>query len=171
MAGALSHSMVPLHEVLSHEDALSELQPWGIQNQDDYRKLPQIGIDDPALFDASFPRPEGVSSTWPAEHVVRITRRSAFSGVSLVYRYAVSTSVFGRPRSDLEIDEDDYEEDEDDTFSELGESVKGLVEIDSQAREQERLREVQGISTQAMSDKQLEEFGEIPDDIEDGDFE
>ena len=173
MAGALQHSMVPLHEVLPNEVALQELLPWGIESTDDFLNLPQIAIDDPALLDASLPRPNGVVSSWPAQYVVRITRRSAFSGVSVAYRYVVATSAFGRTRSDLEIDEEDIEfiEDEDE-FSELTEGLKDLADRESELEEQEKQFEEEGISTEAMSDDELESFGEFPEEEdEEGEFE
>ena len=95
MADALSHSMVPLHEVLSVKEALKELEPWGIQSEYDFNKLPLIAIDDPALVSAS-QRANGSGAQWPAGQVVRVTRRSAYTGVSVGYRLVVSTSAFGR---------------------------------------------------------------------------
>lgn len=95
MADALSHSMVPLHEVLSLKQALKELQPWGIQSEFDFKKLPLIAIDDPALVSAS-QRTTGSGERWPAGQVIRITRRSAYTGISIAYRLAVPTSAFGR---------------------------------------------------------------------------
>ncbi len=95
MADALSHSMVPLHEVLSLQKALEELRPWGIESENDFNKLPLIAIDDPALVSAS-QRATGSGAQWPAGQVVRVTRRSAYTGVSVAYRLAVPTSAFGR---------------------------------------------------------------------------
>lgn len=95
MADALSHSMVPLHEVLSVQEALRELEPWGIQSEYDFNKLPLIAIDDPALVSAS-QRATGSGAQWPAGQVVRVTRRSAYAGVSVAYRLVVPTSAFGR---------------------------------------------------------------------------
>ena len=95
MADALSHSMVPLHEVLSLQKALEELRPWGIESENDFNKLPLIAIDDPALVSAS-QRATGSGAQWPAGQVVRVTRRSAYTGVSVAYRLVVPTSAFGR---------------------------------------------------------------------------
>ena len=95
MADALSHSMVPLHEVLSVKEALKELEPWGIQSEYDFNKRPLIAIDDPALVSAS-QRATGSGAQWPAGQVVRVTRRSAYTGVSVAYRLVVPTSAFGR---------------------------------------------------------------------------
>ena len=132
MAGALNHSMVPLHEIISEQEAYTELAPWELEKTDlngnsylNLDLLPKIAIDDPALLDASLPRPPGVSTTWPAGEVVRITRRSAFAGISVAYRLVVASHVFDwRTRSDLETPEpDDWEEDED-GWAELSSVVK-----------------------------------------------
>ena len=76
-------------------EALKELEPWGIQSEYDFNKLPLIAIDDPALVSAS-QRATGSGAQWPAGQVVRVTRRSAYTGVSVAYRLVVPTSAFGR---------------------------------------------------------------------------
>jgi DNA-directed RNA polymerase subunit H (RpoH/RPB5) len=96
--------MVPLHEIISASDAQVELEPWGVAQhgiEDVHQFIPHIAVDDPALLDASLPRPVGVSASWPIGEVVRITRRSAFSGVSLAYRVVIGSVAFpgGRPGS------------------------------------------------------------------------
>ena len=100
MADALKHSMVPNHELLSDKQALEELEPWGITSKTHFNRLPLIAIDDPALVSAAL-RPSFDSvqegTDWPIGQVVRITRRSAYSGISLAYRLVVGTSAFGRP--------------------------------------------------------------------------
>ena len=122
MADALSHSMVPLHEVLSVPQALKELEPWGIQSEYDFNKLPLIAIDDPALVSAS-QRATGSGAQWPAGQVVRVTRRSAYTGVSVAYRLVVPTSAFGRIAATegvvFEQDEEaeDQEEEQEEGFS------------------------------------------------------
>jgi DNA-directed RNA polymerase subunit H (RpoH/RPB5) len=107
MVRALSHSMVPYHQILTDEEAAVQLTPWGIVDKDgiiDKQKLPPIAMDDPALFDAAIQsglgRPAGVTNSWPLDQVVRIERRSVFSGVSVFYRVVVSDSAFGEIRKD-----------------------------------------------------------------------
>jgi|SaaInlStandDraft_1057018.scaffolds.fasta_scaffold21640_5 DNA-directed RNA polymerase subunit H (RpoH/RPB5) len=116
MAEALQHSMVPMHEVLPHDEALSELQPWDIVSVEDFTKLPLIAIDDPALVSAVSQTEKGATPTWPAGHVVRITRRSAYAGISTAYRLVVGTSAYGRTSAadvELVMFEDYFEEQED----------------------------------------------------------
>lgn len=108
MAGSMSHALVPYHEVLSDTQAAIELEPYGIVDDlgvINLSSLPPIPMDDPALLSACVPRPEGVSPSWPLNKVVRIERRSIFTGVSIAYRCVSSVSAFpvaykGRPRSD-----------------------------------------------------------------------
>ena len=104
----MSHALVPYHEVLTDAQAAIELQPYGIVNEQgviNLSALPPIPMDDPALLSACVPRPEGVSPSWPLNKVVKIERRSIFTGVSIAYRCVSSVSAFpvaykGRPRSD-----------------------------------------------------------------------
>ena len=117
MAEALQHSLVPMHEVLPHDEALSELQPWDIVSVEDFTKLPLIAIDDPALVSAVSQTEKGATPTWPVGHVVRITRRSAFSGISTAYRLVVGTSAYGRTSAadvELVVFEDYFEQQEQD---------------------------------------------------------
>ena len=126
MAGSISHSLVPWHEVLSDQEALQELAPYGIVNDGviNLSALPPIPMDDPALLGACVPRPAGVSSDWPLNKIVRIERRSVFSGISIAYRVVSNVSAFpaafkGRKRADqlgikevqelglIEVDEDE----------------------------------------------------------------
>ena len=108
MAGSLSHSLVPWHEVLTDKQAREELKVYGIVNVDgaiQLSALPPIPMDDPALLGACVPRPTGVPSDWPLNRIVRIERRSAFAGISIAYRVVSSVSGFpaafkGRKRSD-----------------------------------------------------------------------
>ena len=120
MADALSHSMVPLHEVLSVKEALKELEPWGIQSEYDFNKLPLIAIDDPALVSAS-QRATGSGAQWPAGQVVRVTRRSAYTGVSVAYRLVVPTSAFGRTAATggvvFEQEEEEQDQEQEEGFS------------------------------------------------------
>lgn len=139
MAGALEHSMVPLHEIISHDVALKELEPWDITSVSDFSKLPQIAIDDPALLSAALAIPyderQNMEPGWPAEQVVRITRRSAYSGISIAYRLAVSTSAFGRPQADGGFVEDAFEEEEElEDIAEMGESLQELAEEQDKRR-------------------------------------
>lgn len=104
----MSHALVPYHEVLTDAQAAIELQPYDlVDNQGiiSLSSLPPIPMDDPALLSACVPRPLGVSPSWPLNKVVRIERRSVFTGVSISYRCVSSVSAFpvaykGRPRSD-----------------------------------------------------------------------
>jgi DNA-directed RNA polymerase subunit H (RpoH/RPB5) len=101
MAGSMNHALVPFHEVLNDSQAAAELEPYGIVDEQGVIKLsslPPIPMDDPALLSACVPRPTGVSASWPLNKVVRIERRSIFSGVSISYRCV--SSIKGRPRCD-----------------------------------------------------------------------
>jgi len=100
MAGVLEHSIVPLHEVMSNDEALVELEPLGLVKDGfvETSSLPMIAIDDPALLGACVPRPDGVSASWPIDSVVRITRRSAFAGISTFYRVVSSHPVYPTKR-------------------------------------------------------------------------
>ena len=108
MAGSMSHALVPYHEVLSDSQAAAELEPYGIVDEQGIIKLsslPPIPMDDPALLSACVPRPTGVDASWPLNKVVKIERRSIFTGVSVAYRCVSSVTAFpaaykGRPRSD-----------------------------------------------------------------------
>ena len=116
MAEVLQHSLVPMHEVLPHDEALAELQPWDIVSVEDFTKLPLIAIDDPALVSAVSQTEKGDTPIWPVGHVVRITRRSAYSGISTAYRLVVGTSAYGRTSAadvELVVFEDYFEEQED----------------------------------------------------------
>jgi DNA-directed RNA polymerase subunit H (RpoH/RPB5) len=95
MAGSISHALVPWHEVLTDEQARLELAPYNIVDAAGNIRLsalPPIPMDDPALLGACVPRPDGVSSEWPLNKVVRIERRSAFAGISVAYRVVSSVS-------------------------------------------------------------------------------
>jgi DNA-directed RNA polymerase subunit H (RpoH/RPB5) len=96
MAGVLNHALVPMHEVLTDQEAIQELQPFGlvIDGKIETSALPLIGIDDPALLGACVPRPKGVSARWPIDSVVRITRRSAYTGISYHYRCVSAVPVY-----------------------------------------------------------------------------
>lgn len=96
MAGVLGHSIVPLHEVMSNDEVLVELEPLGLVKDGfvETSSLPMIAIDDPALLGACVPRPVGVSASWPIDSVVRITRRSAFAGISTFYRVVSPHPVY-----------------------------------------------------------------------------
>jgi len=96
MAGSIAHALVPWHEVLTDEQARKELAPYDIIDAAGNIRLsalPPIPMDDPALLGACVPRPEGVSSEWPLNKVVRIERRSVFSGISIAYRVVSSVSA------------------------------------------------------------------------------
>lgn len=148
MAGALEHSMVPLHEIISHDIALEELEPWGITSLSDFSKLPQIAIDDPALLSAALSIPyedrQNMEPGWPAEQVVRITRRSAYSGISVAYRLAVSTSAFGRPQADGGFVEGAFEKEAEESEEEVAEMGSSLQEL---AEEQDKRRRGEIIMT------------------------
>ena len=104
----MSHALVPYHEVLTDSQAVAELRPYGIVDEQGIIKLsslPPIPMDDPALLSACVPRPVGVSASWPLNKVVRIERRSIFTGIDIAYRCVSGVSAFpaaykGRPRSD-----------------------------------------------------------------------
>ena len=139
MAQALSHSMTPLHEIISEDVARLELESYGIDPSVPLHSvLPLIGIDDPALFDASLPRPAGVLPSWPVGEVVRITRRSVYSGVSVAYRCVVGTAFYGsrRPLANLDLPDELIEEVfEEEQFAEpVGEGLSQLVEQEQERR-------------------------------------
>lgn len=96
MSGVLGHALVPFHEVLSNEEALAELEPFGLVKEGIIMlsALPLIAIDDPALLGACVPRPTGVSADWPIDSIVRIERRSIYAGISISYRCVSSQFVF-----------------------------------------------------------------------------
>jgi len=158
MAEALQHSMVPMHEVLPHDEALSELQPWDIVSVEDFTKLPLIAIDDPALVSAVSQTEKGATPTWPVGHVVRITRRSAYAGISTAYRLVVGTSAYGRTSAadvELVVFEDYFEEQEDEEPQESDSSgiitEKELVPLTDE--DVERLnREISQTEEQEYSD-------------------
>ena len=96
MAGVLGHSIVPMHEVMTTDEALVELEPLGLVKDGfvETSALPMIAIDDPALLGACVPRPPGVAASWPINSVVRITRRSVYAGISTFYRVVSPQPVY-----------------------------------------------------------------------------
>ena len=96
MAGVLGHSIVPMHEVMTNEEALVELEPLGLVKDGfiETSALPMIAIDDPALLGACVPRPPGVAASWPINSVVRITRRSVYAGITTFYRVVSPQPVY-----------------------------------------------------------------------------
>lgn len=96
MAGVLGHSIVPMHEVMTNDEALVELEPLGLVKDGfiETSALPMIAIDDPALLGACVPRPPGVAASWPINSVVRITRRSVYAGITTFYRVVSSQPVY-----------------------------------------------------------------------------
>ena len=93
----MNHALVSFHEVLDDSQAAVELESYGIvddQGSIILSSLPPIPMDDPALLSACVPRPTGVSASWPLNKVVRIERRSVFTGVSVSYRCVSSISAF-----------------------------------------------------------------------------
>jgi DNA-directed RNA polymerase subunit H (RpoH/RPB5) len=176
MVGALNHSMVPLHEIISSQEAYVELAPWELEKTDfegnsylDLDLLPKIGVDDPALFDASLPRPPGVSTTWPVGEVVRITRRSAFAGISMAYRLVVGTAVFDfRERSDLQSPEpDDWEDDDDDGWAELSDYAKEELQVRKSSKKEDPVE--LKLDDEESSELERELFGGIDSDDLEGD--
>lgn len=96
MAGVLGHSIVPMHEVMTNDEALVELEPLGLVKDGfiETSALPMIAIDDPALLGACVPRPPGVAASWPINSVVRITRRSVYAGITTFYRVVSPQPVY-----------------------------------------------------------------------------
>ena len=96
MAGVLGHSIVPMHEVMTNDEALIELEPLGLVKDGfvETSALPMIAIDDPALLGACVPRPPGVAASWPINSVVRITRRSVYAGITTFYRVVSAQPVY-----------------------------------------------------------------------------
>jgi len=96
MAGVLGHSIVPMHEVMTNDEALVELEPLGLVKDGfiETSALPMIAIDDPALLGACVPRPPGVAASWPINSVVRITRRSVYAGITTFYRVVSAQPVY-----------------------------------------------------------------------------
>jgi DNA-directed RNA polymerase subunit H (RpoH/RPB5) len=187
MAGALSHSMVPLHEIISSSEAQFELEPWGVAQdgiEDVHQFIPHIAVDDPALLDASLPRPVGVTASWPIGEVVRITRRSAFSGVSLAYRVVIGSVAFpgggpilarrGRERADIMSLPPDLVpiEEDDEGFAEVsGPEMQKITAAEEEYKSQEKdvergssAREFSGLTEGLI--EATEDFTE-----EEGDFE
>ena len=122
MAGVLEHALVPMHEVLSHQEALDALSPFDLVQDGliQTSSLPMIAIDDPALLGACVPRPSGVSADWPIDSVVRITRRSAYTGITFHYRCVSAVPVFPTMRMSANaIHEMILEDDEDEDFDEV----------------------------------------------------
>lgn len=160
MADALQHSMVPHHELLSHEIALSELEPWGIVSNADFLKLPQIAIDDPALVSASLRATPG-ASPWPVGHVVRITRRSAYAGVSKAYRLVVASSAFDRIESEfrgIEEPDDEFESGETEALLKRhGVSQERPIDPDTYIPSDKELEKIQQ-ATEVFADKEMEDF-------------
>jgi DNA-directed RNA polymerase subunit H (RpoH/RPB5) len=126
MAGVLEHALVPMHEVLSHQEAIEVLAPFGLVQDGliQTSSLPMIAIDDPALLGACVPRPSGVSADWPIDSIVRITRRSAFTGITFHYRCVSAVPVFPTMRMSANaiheiILEDDVDDDIDEGIEEM----------------------------------------------------
>lgn len=118
MAGVLGHSIVPLHEVMTNDEALVELEPLGLVKDGfiETSALPMIAIDDPALLGACVPRPPGVAASWPINSVVRITRRSVYAGITTFYRVVSAQPVYPTMRlsanSAYEIILEEFEDEE-----------------------------------------------------------
>jgi DNA-directed RNA polymerase subunit H len=72
----LEHELVPQHEVLSPEEAERVLKELGIKAP----QLPWITIDDPVV--------KAIKAK-PGD-IVRITRKSPTTGVSIAYRFVVA---------------------------------------------------------------------------------
>lgn len=118
MAGVLGHSIVPMHEVMTNDEALAELEPLGLVKDGfiETSALPMIAIDDPALLGACVPRPPGVAASWPINSVVRITRRSVYAGITTFYRVVSAQPVYPTMRlsanSAYEIILEEFEDEE-----------------------------------------------------------
>lgn len=118
MAGVLGHSIVPMHEVMTNDEALVELEPLGLVKDGfiETSALPMIAIDDPALLGACVPRPPGVAASWPINSVVRITRRSVYAGITTFYRVVSAQPVYPTMRlsanSAYEIILEEFEDEE-----------------------------------------------------------
>ena len=85
-----------MHEVMTNDEALIELEPLGLVKDGfvETSALPMIAIDDPALLGACVPRPPGVAASWPINSVVRITRRSVYAGITTFYRVVSAQPVY-----------------------------------------------------------------------------
>jgi len=75
MKKELKHELVPLHEVLSEEEAKALLDKYNISSG----QMPKIFIDDPALKELKV----------KAGDIVKITRKEAVVGTSVTYRVVV----------------------------------------------------------------------------------
>lgn len=130
MAGVLGHSLVPMHEVLTYQEALEELEPLGLVKNGfvNTSSLPMIAVDDPALLGACVPRPEGVPAAWPIDSVVRITRRSVYTGISTFYRVVSPMPVYPTQRILASLDHEitllDIEDDEEEETPEVQDEVQ-----------------------------------------------
>ena len=152
MAGVLNHALVPMHEVLTDQEAIQELRPYGlvIDGKIETSALPLIGIDDPALLGACVPRPNGVSARWPIDSVVRITRRSAFTGITYHYRCVSAVPVYPTMRMSAnaihEIVLQEQEDDDDDDWADIEEQQpeeKSLDQLQSELDELTRTEDLE----------------------------
>lgn len=141
MAGVLGHSIVPLHEVLTNDEALFELEPLGLVKDGfiETSSLPMIAIDDPALLGACVPRPPGVAASWPINSVVRITRRSVFAGITTFYRVVSPQPVYPTMRlsanSAYEIILEEFEDQEQTQTKEEDRDESTVDELMSETKE------------------------------------
>jgi len=141
MAGVLGHSIVPMHEVMTNDEALVELEPLGLVKDGfiETSALPMIAIDDPALLGACVPRPPGVTASWPINSVVRITRRSVYAGITTFYRVVSAQPVYPTMRlsanSAYEIILEEFEDEEQSQAQEEEREEATIDELMSETKE------------------------------------
>lgn len=141
MAGVLGHSIVPMHEVMTNDEALVELEPLGLVKDGfiETSALPMIAIDDPALLGACVPRPPGVAASWPINSVVRITRRSVYAGITTFYRVVSPQPVYPTMRlsanSAYEIILEEFEDEEQTQAQEEEREESTIDELMSETKE------------------------------------
>ena len=141
MAGVLGHSIVPMHEVMTNDEALAELEPLGLVKDGfiETSALPMIAIDDPALLGACVPRPPGVAASWPINSVVRITRRSVYAGITTFYRVVSAQPVYPTMRlsanSAYEIILEEFEDEEQTQAKEEEKEESTIDELMSETKE------------------------------------